>query len=247
MRRITCIPSALLLLASGLGAPGLAACGSGVQDLGDNDTDLRAKPGQKPGPGIDAGSPESGANPGRADAAASATASDPFDPRSCDGPIITGAEAAQKFKAGASKAVLGAYAVYTRGRPCSSLTGCGAWEPTRKVATGVAILFANPQSRKFDLVLADDQSDPRCIDPSLPWPGGISFKDVLAPSMGAYDRMEWGKFAGEYQCKPGYAFGTFGTRSHTGTMTNSCFRASMTSTDPLDNNINFESIILGSF
>jgi hypothetical protein len=54
---------------------------------------------------------------------------DAFDPASCPGPSMTRDEAARRFSAGGTKAMLGPFQIYVRTRTCTNVTGCGAWSP----------------------------------------------------------------------------------------------------------------------
>jgi hypothetical protein len=54
---------------------------------------------------------------------------DAFDPASCTGPSMTRSEAAAKFAAGGTSAMLGSFQIYVRTRTCTNVTGCGAWSP----------------------------------------------------------------------------------------------------------------------
>jgi hypothetical protein len=54
---------------------------------------------------------------------------DAFDPASCPGPSMTRDEAARRFTAGGTKAMLGPFQIYVRTRTCTNVTGCGAWSP----------------------------------------------------------------------------------------------------------------------
>jgi hypothetical protein len=241
---------------------GLVGCGESAQDVEEGaavqdsaSTSRKRKP-SPPSSGKSSGAADGGAGALPRDGGSTPTASsDPFNPASCDGPIITKTEVAARFAAGATTAPAGKFTVYSRERDCSALTGCAPWTATTVNAKGTATFFANSAANQFDLIIDDDRNDPRCLVHEATERSGLGrtygiydlpsfrFSDVTAdPTQATFDILNWQSIAvfGPQH----YIYGCSTTSAQwgggayfvlTGRVTNTCVRATNERTDSLGN------------
>lgn len=73
---------------------------------------------------------------------------DAFDPKSCEGPAMTRAEAIARFAPGTTETIIGTYVIEKRQRTCNAVTGCGSWQaPVTKLAASLGRLTPDLELR----------------------------------------------------------------------------------------------------
>lgn len=100
---------------------------------------------------------------------------DPFDLDACSDPVMTSAEALERFDAGADSAALGSFTVVSQSRPCNSITGCAARGAVTQVTTLPLGLGTNHPS--FFNVVLDGRSCNRLVRNNTCYPGPVANSD----------------------------------------------------------------------